>query len=343
MPLYNAAANLATVLRVLNTVEDADWMSIETTNSKGYTKQDFFWLSKLCRRALQLKNRFLAVTLDIWDKWKQKLVWQHSPQMTLGSVTWPMSDLDVLMKTWKAKTICKLKDILHKNTLLPKQDLQDKMNIHLGWMHYFQIRAMLTRPEVLMDLKKGNMAYEHLIVSEDSSSKHKLSMIYQILLLAESKVDVSNIEAWERNCQTILPQTLWDKLHVTSITTTSIIPIKIQGIKFLYLRYITPTRLHKAKLMNNNLCWKKHHQPADYIHYWWHCPKLTRFWSQIHDIITEMTTCNLQYSPTTLLLHLWSEDKVPRDEEHIVTVLLSLAKTEIAAKWKSDKEPSVSS
>lgn len=56
-----------------------------------------------------------------------------------------------------------------------------------------------------------------------------------------------------------------------------------------------------------------------------------------------MTTCTLQRSPTAFLLHLWSEDEVPRDKEHILMILLSLAKMEIAAKWKSAAEPSISS
>lgn len=55
-----------------------------------------------------------------------------------------------------------------------------------------------------------------------------------------------------------------------------------------------------------------------------------------------MMTCKLQNSPSTLLLHLWSEE-VSRDKEQIITILLSLVKIEIAAKWKSDKEPSISS
>lgn len=44
-----------------------------------------------------------------------------------------------------------------------------------------------------------------------------------------------------------------------------------------------------------------------------------------------------------MLLHLWSEKEVPADKDQMVTILLSLAKTEIAAAWKSTKAPSISS
>lgn len=159
----------------------------------------------------------------------------------------------------------------------------------------------------------------------------------------EVKRNDSIIAAWEKDCKTMYLELAWDQLHSTYMTTMSIIPIKMQGIKLLYRWYMTPSWLYKAKLLNNDLCWKKCHQPTDYIHCWWHCPKITFFWLQIAWLIKEITTCELQHSPMTLLLHLWLEDEVPRDKEHIVTILLSLAKVEIAARWKPDREPSVSS
>lgn len=247
--LYYAAANLAKVFRVLNTTEEVDWMTIEMSNPKGFTKQDILWLSKSRHAELQLTNRFLGITLDIWDRWKQKLVKCYSPQMTLCSIRWPTADLKLLMTTLRDKTICQLKDILHKDTLIPKLSLQEKMDTHLVWLHYFQIRATLMRPEILADLWKGNTAYELPIASDDPSSKHKFSVIYRILLQMETKVDTSNIEIWERDCKFSFPKPLRDKLHLTSMTITRVIPLKLQGIKLLYRWYITPSRLHKTKLI----------------------------------------------------------------------------------------------
>lgn len=117
IPLYYAAANLSTVLWILNTTGDMDWMKIETANSNGYSKQDTFCLPLSRRKTLQLTNRFLEVTLNIWDKWKRKLVWCYSPQMTLGSIEWLMDDLDHLMKTWKTTAPCKLKDVLQNKAI----------------------------------------------------------------------------------------------------------------------------------------------------------------------------------------------------------------------------------
>lgn len=44
--LYYEAANLMTVLRLLNSTAETHWMKIEAMNTKGYTVQDIFWLPK---------------------------------------------------------------------------------------------------------------------------------------------------------------------------------------------------------------------------------------------------------------------------------------------------------
>lgn len=81
----------------------------------------------------------------------------------------------------------------------------------------------------------------------------------------------------------------------------------------------------------------------NYIHCWWECPKMTLFWSQIHNIINDMVGCRLHNLAHIMQLHLWSEKEVPADKEHIVMIRLSLAKSEVAATWKLATAPNISS
>lgn len=57
----------------------------------------------------------------------------------------------------------------------------------------------------------------------------------------------------------------------------------------------------------------------------------------------QMTGCKIQPSPEAFLLNLWPEEDVPRHQEKTIFLLLSLAKTEVASKWKSTSSPSLSS
>lgn len=124
---------------------------------------------------------------------------------------------------------------------------------------------------------------------------------------------------------------------------TTILPIKLQSIKLLYCRYTTPATLHQLRLRPNDLCWKGCHQRADYIYCWWQCPIIHSFWSDICEIISEMTSCTLQNSPLTVLLHIWLDEEVPASQVYIISILLAQARLEISSKWKLNKPPNLKS
>lgn len=160
--------------------------------------------------------------------------------------------------TWKSCEITRLKHIFRNDTLPTKQDLQNLTCTHLQCLHYFQIRSRLAQKEVIGDLqsKRKKTQFEQLIALEDSSTKHKLLMIYQILLDFGTKISLANVIAWECNCRATFSDLMREQLHTTQMTKTSILPIKIQAIKLLHRWYITPTQLYKARLLSNDFCWK---------------------------------------------------------------------------------------
>lgn len=78
--------------------------------------------------------------------------------------------------------------------MLTKPELQNLTNTHLQWLHYFQIRSRLSQQDVMDNLQKKEKAqFEQLIALEDFLTRHKLSMIYQILLDLETKMNLTNI------------------------------------------------------------------------------------------------------------------------------------------------------
>lgn len=78
-----------------------------------------------------------------------------------------------------------------------------------------------------------------------------------------------------------------------------------------------------------------------YIRCWWLYPQVRLFWSSVCRTITEITSCHLQEWPEEFLLNLWKEGNVPAQKKQIASTLLSLAKTEIASKWKSTTSPTL--
>lgn len=83
LPLYYEAAQLTSILRVLKSPVEADWMCMEFLNHKNLTKYDIIWGPRNNRPTETTGNAFCAMTLKIWGKWKPKLIRKFSPAMPL--------------------------------------------------------------------------------------------------------------------------------------------------------------------------------------------------------------------------------------------------------------------
>lgn len=103
----------------------------------------------------------------------------------------------------------------------------------------------------------------------------------------------------------------------------------------LYTSYLK----HVSK-STSGICWKGCGLPADYLHCWWGCTQIRQFWSDICIILHKVTGYRLRESPETILLNFWDK-AMPMPIRYIYTNLLTLAKLEVASKWKGDKKPSI--
>lgn len=317
-------------------------------NITEYSPKDLFWIPKKLRHLLHLSNPFLINTLNIWNSWKSKLICQYSPSTPLSSIDWQSPDLKKVIETWKTHGVSKLKDILVKTSVITKRELEEKTESNLMWLHYFQLRSRLDQRDIQEHLQGGGEGgretpFDILLALEDDSTKHKLSTIYHILIDAVSWPNTYLIKKWDQDCSLMDDERLSNSFPLTTLTVTNIFPIKIQLIKLLYRWYITPALLFKRKLKPSDGCWERCHQRADYIHWWWSCPLIQSFWQEVILAIQGITDFKLHNLPSVLLLNLCSEELVPSSKRRIVSILLSLAKTEIASRWKAPKQPDVSS
>lgn len=339
--LYYEAAQLANVLRILNMTSNTDWMRIEFDNGTNQTPQEILW-SPSCNRPKTLRfNSYCMLTLKIWDKWKPKLTGQLSPLLPLTAFLGFPEDIRRVIATWNSDAVYTLRDTTNRGEILPKADLERKTGRHLPWMHYFQLRSALSTPEVKRNLKRQTTSFEKLLVAKDPSMKNKLSILYHILLDYMPPAMDAHRKQWERECGRSLDSNLWDAIYQKSVLSTNISSLRLQAIKLLNHWYVTPSWLHKIKRLSTPRCWKGCGQPADTAHCWWQCPFIAPFWQEIHKIIKKMTLCSFDLTPSQMVLHDWPPDSIPPHKERIVSTLLALAKTEIAAKWKSKVSPTV--
>lgn len=121
---------------------------------------------------------------------------------------------------------------------------------------------------------------------------------------------------------------------------TSYLPLRLQAIKLIYRWYYMPVKLQRITKSTSGLCWKGCGRAADYIHCLWGCLQIRCFWKQICNVLYTVTGYCLPEWPETILLNAW-EDNVPLLTCYICSTLLTLAKLEVASKWKVAKQPSI--
>lgn len=110
----------------------------------------------------------------------------------------------------------------------------------------------------------------------------------------------------------------------------------------IHLRwYLTPVRLVHMSSSASRTCWRQCGQVGSLLHMWWSCPLLSNFWSQIADLIIELTGYHISLSPELAILDINLVD-IPLCFRTIIHHILLAARISIARIWKQPTAPSIS-
>lgn len=208
-------------------------------------------------------------------------------------------------------------------------------------MRYFQLKSLLAEERILQAFKRPLANFEKLFDEGKSSTKSTLSLVHPCMLILDVKVFDAKIKKWSLDCGTQLTLRDWSVITGSYITSTSLLNIKLQSIKLLNRWYINPDKTKYIMKSNNSMCWKGWDTTANYIHCWWKCKSIERFWEKMCNLIREMTGFNLQFPTDCISLNCWKDDLVPNHLKQTTAILLSAAKLQIAAEWKGLGPPSL--
>lgn len=208
--------------------------------------------------------------LDIWNKWKPKLVRKISPLMTVTHHKWFAHNFEALLHAWKIRRVNILKE-RKKGQLLQKHELENMVYQKVLWLYYFQLRPVVMQKQFINDLHKE-------MNSGDLTTKHKLSTIYKLLINADETPFISTLTKWGRDCEKQFSREDWNTLCSSYMMSTSFLPLWLEAIKLVHRWYLTPKRLHNIFKDSEALCWKGCKVIADYLHCWWLCSQVHDFW-----------------------------------------------------------------
>lgn len=107
--------------------------------------------------------------------------------------------------------------------------------------------------------------------------------------------------------------------------------------------YYTPQRLHRIYPNRSPDCPRCQSPDSTYMHMFWTCPLIEKFWAAIFESINIRSQLTLPVSPELALLGIHEDDQRPRYTKILISLLLYYAKKEVLRKWASPSPPKVDS
>lgn len=112
--------------------------------------------------------------------------------------------------------------------------------------------------------------------------------------------------------------------------------------KFLHRIYLTPARLSQIFPSSDGRCWRCILSPADAKHIFWDCPKISNFWREVTDCLTEVFHTQIPLTPRVCLIGLVEEVVPSLAHRTLLNIGLFYGKKAILLKWKKSAAPTLS-
>lgn len=167
-----------------------------------------------------------------------------------------------------------------------------------------------------------------------------ISLIYNLLSEHLTRNLVPSQESWSRDLQIHLTTEDWNTIHEYAHKGSLNVAIQENCYKVITRWYRTLSRLHKFSSEIPDTCWLCVKERGTMLHVWWDCEKLQPFWKEIHEIITQVTTFKLDYTPAQYLLHHTSLSKKVYHKS-LAMHMVNAARLCIPRLWRSTNTPMI--
>lgn len=167
---------------------------------------------------------------------------------------------------------------------------------------YRQIQHFLLTHATITNWTKLLTPFESLCFRK-LPQRHLISYIYTLLSDDAPFMPAPSQVSWERNLQIPLTEEAWDTVHEYTHKGYLNIAIQENCYRVVTRWYRTPSCLHKSSLVIPNTWWRCCKTEGTMLHVWWECEPLQPFWKEAHDLIVQVTTITLEYTPAQFLLH----------------------------------------
>lgn len=212
-------------------------------------------------------------------------------------------------------------------------------NHDIPFYKYLQVRHFLQSSRQSSLWHRDLTQFESLCTSTEPQG-HLISVNYSLLFSGHKVKEDKIIQQWEKELTLDLTPTEWE--HIFTLMHKGSINVTTQENRYkLFSKwYRTPDKIHHFHPSVPPTCWRCNASRGTLLHIWWECPLIQPFWSEIHQLISQITTYTPDFSPARYLLH--HTPGSPGSYKKSLTLhLINAANLCIPAHWRHPAPPTL--
>lgn len=316
------------------------WLHIEVSSSHSLP-------SNICSQLpIELhkisRNPVVTNTIKIWLQFRKQFgLHKASINMPiLNNHLFPPSLLDRTFDIWANKGLCTLNDLYENDIFTSFSSLSTKFNLpnsHL--FRFFQVRHFIQKLFPHFPNRPPESELDSILTLDPGQRRLISSIYYKISSLTPSPLN-SLKQTWEQDLGFDISEDQWkdilDLIHSSSICARHAL---IQ-CKVLHRAHYTNAKLAKIFSNISDECNRCKHSPADHLHMFWSCPRLTDYWSDIFRTISQALNLTIAPDVLTVLFGLSPTSITSSTMRGVIAFTTLLARRAILLKWKHVSPPS---
>uniref|UniRef100_A0A3Q2ZER1 Reverse transcriptase domain-containing protein n=1 Tax=Kryptolebias marmoratus TaxID=37003 RepID=A0A3Q2ZER1_KRYMA len=322
---------------------DETWLDIEQTLCNNIRLSYLPFISTNIKKHACFKSITISSSLTAW--WEYQKMTKSSLIPCRHTPIW--NNPDILQENiminftgWRAKGIERLEHLYENVDFIPFNKLKIKFNMEDKYfLEYQQIKSIIKKKfklnKTLIETPVCVLEFLNLKSPKLVSKIYKkLSRINDSIMLPTKK--------WESDLSINFDQNTWSQICLKTFKLTRISNLQLIQYKVLYRVHYTGQRMFKMGFTSSNKCSQcVDNIPDDYIHAFWFCPPVQRFWVQVCEDLSKCLKCNIPLSPSVCLLASFEDISLEKNTCRMIFTALCIAKKTILLNWKNKNNLSI--
>uniref|UniRef100_A0A8C5MQM8 Reverse transcriptase domain-containing protein n=1 Tax=Leptobrachium leishanense TaxID=445787 RepID=A0A8C5MQM8_9ANUR len=338
---YYYAAQLAQLVAWHGGVHAGRWVELERAIMAPNLPHHWIWLAREHRPLLSTNCPAIMNTIRIWDKLAARC-----DLATLPSPLTPIFRNREFPAGLRPLPFQQLWDVgLHRLCHLYQKDqfvpsiIIDQQESGTGglFLPERQLRAFASRRHIKA-ASQTPLSFFESICLKGTYPKGLISTLYYKLTSLIDWKELHYIQAWERDLAEVLDSEDWLDIWEASKGVSLCTSMQEQPLKMLMRWYTTPTQLAHMSPNHPDLCWRSCGSKGTFIHMWWECPQIQKFWTNILTMLSDALGKDVPRDPWNLLLSRPLEG-FTRHENKLISKISMAARRAVAETWRHQALP----